>query len=154
LARLRREAPRILALHSGRDVLLDTDPLVAALDARDASHKRCAEAWLVLVDRCLTTQAVVTEACHLVARGRASAALPVEFLLAAEIPIVGLDLQQHQYVAHILRRYADLPMDYADATLVALADAHRLESVFTLDRRGFAAYRRANGIGFRILPEA
>lgn len=108
----------------------------------------------MLVDRCLTTQAVVTEACHLMARGRASAALPVEFLLAAEIPIIGLDLQQHQHVAHILRRYADEPMDYADATLVVLADSLRLETVFTLDRRGFAVYRRANGVGFQILPEA
>ncbi|MBA3557429.1 MAG: PIN domain-containing protein [Gemmatimonadaceae bacterium] len=133
--------------------MLDSGPLVAALDPRDASHRRCAEAWPMLVDRCVTTQAVITEACHLVARGRASPALPVEFLLAAEIPIVGLDAQEHQHIAHLMRRYADLPMDYADATLVVLADAYRLETVFTLDRRGFLNYRRASGAGFQIVPE-
>jgi hypothetical protein len=58
----------------------------------------------------------------------------------------------HQQCVHLMRRYADVPMDYADATLVALADRLRLRHVFTLDRKGFRTYRGARGIPLEIVP--
>lgn len=136
-----------------RDVLLDTGPLVATLDAADQWHARCAPLWDIYLDRCVTTEAVVTEACHFLQRGGGSAALPVEFLLAAAIPIVGLETGLQRHAARLMRRYADVPMDYADASLVALADALNLGAVATTDRRGFGAYRRSRGEGFEILPQ-
>ena len=51
-------------------------------------------------------------------------------------------------------RYADAPMDFADATLVAMAEALRLRKVFTVDRNDFATYRIKRGhryIAFDIL---
>lgn len=43
--------------------------------------------------------------------------------------------------AALMERYADTPMDYADATLVLLADGPRVDEILTLDRRGFSTYR-------------
>ncbi len=135
-----------------RDVLLNAGPLVAYLDARDQWHTICARAWPELVDRCLTTGGVLAEACHLVLRGGGPAALPLQLVLAAGIPVVGLDAQAHRYAALLMERYANLPMDYADAGLVAAADTLQLERVFTTDRRGFATYRGVQGRGFEVLP--
>ena len=135
-----------------RDVLLDTGPIVATLDRNDHWHARCAAAWQTILDRCVTTEAVVTEACHMVQRGGAAAALPLDFLLAAQIPILGLETGLHRHAASLMSRYADAPMDYADATLVALGDALDIGSVMTTDRRGFGAYRRSRGGAFRLLP--
>jgi uncharacterized protein len=135
-----------------RDLLLDTGPIVATLDAGDQWHDPCVEIWETVLDRCLTTEAVVAEACHLVGRGGGSAVVPLEFLLAAQIPIVGLDTNLHRHMARLMARYADVPMDYADAGLVALAEALDLSAVVTTDRRGFAAYRRAGRRRFDILP--
>ena len=137
-----------------RDVLLDTGPIVATLDRGDQWHLSCAAAWETVLDRCVTTEAVVTEACYLVQRGGATAALPLEFLLAAEVPILSLEPGLHRHAARLMNRYADLPMDYADASLVALADALDLGTVVTTDRRGFSAYRRSRGAGFEILPQS
>jgi predicted nucleic acid-binding protein len=137
-----------------RDVLLDTGPLVAHLDPRDQWHVRCAAAWPELVERCLTTEAVVAEACHLVLRGGGPAVLSLQFLLAAAIPIVGLETAGQRHAALLMERYADLPMDYADASLVALADALAAELVFTTDRRGFRTYRGARGSKFQVIPKA
>ena len=125
---------------------------MAVLDPRDQWHRRCREAWPELVDRCVTTEAVVTETCHLVLRGGGPAALPLEFLLAARIPILGLETAGHRHAALMMARYANLPMDYADASLVAAADALYLERVFTTDRRGFGTYRGARGVAFEVLP--
>jgi predicted nucleic acid-binding protein len=138
---------------AGRDVLLDTGPLVAALDARDQWHARCVAVWPTVIHRCVTTEAVVTEACHLVLRGGGRAHLPLDFLLRAQIPILGIESGGHLRAAGLMDRYTDLPMDYADASLVALGEALRITAVFTIDQRGFGAYRRSGGGAFTLVLE-
>jgi predicted nucleic acid-binding protein len=135
-----------------RDVLLDTGPLVAVLDRGDPLHAACVDLWHDIADRCITTEAVVTEATHLIGRAGGSP-LPLELLLAAHIPIVSIESAGHEHAVRLMRRYGTLPMDYTDATLVILADAVRLNKVFTLDWKGFSLYRRGNGEAFTILPE-
>ena len=135
-----------------RDILLDSGPLVALLDQGDPHHRACVELWHDIAERCITTDAVVTEATHLVGRAGASS-LPLELLLAARIPVVSLDQGSHEHAVRLMRRYGVLPMDYADATLVIVADVIRASTVFTLDRRGFTTYRRGSGDAFKILPE-
>jgi hypothetical protein len=134
--------------------VLDAGPLVAVLDRRDQWHASCVAAWPGVIDRCVTTEAVVTEASHLAARAaeQGAAARPLEFLLAAGIPVVGLDPAAHRQAAHLMRRYGAVPMDYADATLVVAADALRARAVFTTDRRGFAVYRGARGTTLELVP--
>ncbi len=135
-----------------RDVLLDTGPLVSVLDAKDQWHARCAAVWPEVVHRCVTTEAVVTEACHLVLRGGAAANLPLDFLLAADIPIMSLPSGGHRRVKALMAVYASVPMDYADATLVALAEALKIRTAFTTDRRGFRSYRLTRRQPFALLP--
>jgi len=137
---------------AARDVLLDAGPIVAALDPGDQWHHPVVQAWETLIARCVTTEAVVTEACHLMLRGRQPAALPLELLLAIGIPVLSLDPATHRQAAVLMRRFANMPMDYADASLVALADALEIEQVFTTDRRGFGTYRGARGTAFEMLP--
>jgi uncharacterized protein len=49
-------------------------------------------------------------------------------------------------------KYADLPMDYADATLVALAEELDTNLVLTTDRRDFGLYRIRGRRRFEIVP--
>jgi uncharacterized protein len=53
----------------------------------------------------------------------------------------------------LIEQYASLPMDYADATLVVLAEEIETDLVFTTDRRDFAVYRIRGRRRFRIVPE-
>ena len=134
-----------------RDILLDTGPLVAVLDRGDPQHDACVTLWHDIADRCLTTEAVVTEATHLVGRAGGSP-LPLDLLLAARVPIISIEHGGHEQAVRLMRRYGMLPMDYTDATLVIVADAVRLNTVFTFDRKGFQAYRRGDGSSFTMLP--
>lgn len=135
-----------------RDVLLDTGPLVAALDAADQWHQRCREAVTAHLARCITTEAVLTEASHLVARGRGKASLAIDFVLAAGIPVVPLDRPALRAAARLMDRYANVPMDFADASLVVLAQALEVETALTTDRRGFRTWLARPGRPFRVLP--
>jgi hypothetical protein len=47
--------------------------------------------------------------------------------------------------AELMEKHADTPMEFADATLVLMAEALELKDVFTLDRRGFSAYGTRDG---------
>lgn len=136
-----------------RDVLLDTGPLVAILDRRDQWHAECAAELPNVIRRCLTVEAVVTEACHLVGRGGGPSHAPLDFLLAAGIPIVGLETGGHRRATSLMQQYRRTPMEFADACLVALSEALAITTAFTTDRRGFRAYRPPKGKRFTLLPE-
>jgi len=49
-------------------------------------------------------------------------------------------------------KYSDLPMDFADATLVALAEETGLLNIYTLDKKGFSIYRLSKNRSFVIYP--
>jgi predicted nucleic acid-binding protein len=51
----------------------------------------------------------------------------------------------------LMKKYADVPMDFVDAQLVAVAEEHKVHDVLTLDRRGFLTYRVGRE-RFRLLP--
>jgi predicted nucleic acid-binding protein len=69
------------------------------------------------------------------------------------VVLVPLTLSTTSRCRELMERYEDVPMDFADATLVALAEELETGVVATLDRRGFTAYRRAGRHAFRIVPE-
>ena len=53
----------------------------------------------------------------------------------------------------LMRTYADRPMDFADATLVHLAQRESLSTVFTIDHDDFETYRIERRRRFRIVPD-
>jgi hypothetical protein len=55
--------------------------------------------------------------------------------------------------AAVMRRYADLRVGLADASIVVLAERHGSTDVLTFDRRHFRAMRGPGGRPFRLLPD-
>jgi predicted nucleic acid-binding protein len=135
------------------ELLLDTSGLVSLIDRRQPAHDSCVEtleAWRGMV---VSTEAVLTEACHLLAAiPRARRACLDTFLdgAATVLPFTTPMLRRAQ---SLMDRYEDLPMDYADATLVVLAEELGTNTVLTTDRRDFGVYRIGRSKTFRILPE-
>lgn len=62
------------------------------------------------------------------------------------------DLQREARLRKLMTRYADHPMDSADATLVYLPRRESLSTIFTADRGDFGTYRIEGKRAFRILP--
>jgi len=52
----------------------------------------------------------------------------------------------------LMARYADRPMDFADATLVHVAERENLRTILTIDHADFETYRIGRNAKFRILP--
>lgn len=55
--------------------------------------------------------------------------------------------------AVLMAKYADAPMDFADATLVALAEERSITNIVTLDHKDFSVYRTGSRKGFTVFPK-
>ena len=122
--------------------LLDTGPLVAYLDSGDPAHPEVAAALDAFSGQLFTTSAVITEAMHFLAASSNGPRLLSELAAAAGVQV--FDLSQPNALreaAALMEKYADTPMDYADATLLLLAEQLGIVDILTLDRRGFSTYR-------------
>lgn len=137
-----------------RDGLLDTGVLVAFLDAAEKRHEDCVQVLRDFRGRLLTTEAVLTEAMYLLHRftGTQGTAACVEFVLRKGCILVPTSLPALARCRELMEKYEDVPMDYADATLVTLAEELGVALVLTLDRRGFLAFRRHGKGAFEVLP--
>jgi predicted nucleic acid-binding protein len=134
------------------ELLLDTGALVSLLDCSQTHHLKCRRAFADWTGPLVSTEAVLTEATHLIAGVRGGRAACVDFFLAGGALIVPSTMRSLQRVRKLLDKYADLPMDFADATLVALAEELDCTSVFTTDCTDFSVYRVKGRKPFRIVP--
>lgn len=133
-------------------VLVDTGPLVALFDPSDRAHSACKSTLGTLRRaRRITSVAVLTEATYLLGFSFAAQQALLSFVAAGAVEIAEFGVADVSRAAALMNRYADLPMDFADATLVVLAERLGCSSVFTLDRRDFSAYRFGRRT-FRLLP--
>lgn len=122
--------------------LIDTGPLVAYLDRSDPAHGSVAARLDTFRGELFTTSAVITETMHFVSSSPTGAALLAEFVHASGLTIFdGTQPAVLQEAVALMEKYADTPMDFADATLVLLAERLKTYEILTLDRRGFTAYR-------------
>ena len=134
------------------ELLLDTGAFVALLDRSEAKHPDCVTVlsdWTGLI---ITTEAVVTETMHLVGPAWRPQKACLEFFLRGAFVLVPSSRATLQRVAELMERYQDVPMDYADGTLVALGEETDTDQAFTLDRRGFSTYRLRGKKAFRVVP--
>lgn len=57
-----------------------------------------------------------------------------------------------QRTLELVRTYADLPLGVTDASLLALAERHRVEQIATLDHRHFRVVRPDHIDAFTLVP--
>ena len=132
--------------------LIDTGAILALLDRNDRWHGRCSSAFRELRLPLATSAAVLCEVFHLLGDDRRSLATAWGFLRSGAVTVLPVDDGDVPDLEALMKRYADRPMDFADATLVHLARRQRLNLVFTLDHDDFGTYRIDGRRRFRVVP--
>jgi predicted nucleic acid-binding protein len=133
-------------------ILIDTGPILAMINRRDRWHNRCTAILPRLPLPLLTSQAVLTELLYLVRADRRAAQAVWNFVNSGAITLGAILDQDLPGLQSLMKQYADVPMDFADATLVYLAQRERLNTVFTIDS-DFLVYRIGRHQRFRVLPD-
>lgn len=134
-------------------ILVDAGPLIAIIDRGEPDHQTCMEALSSLTGPMLTTWPALTEAIHLLGRAGGWPAQEALWKLLArdDLQLIDLDESLLRRTRALMKKYVDVPMDLADATLVAAAEKLRLNRILTLDG-DFRIYRLAGKRYFEVIP--
>lgn len=134
-------------------ILVDAGPLVALIDRGESEHAACVAVLKTLHPPMVTTWPAFTEAMYLAGDAGGWKAQQALWRWVEEGTLVLRHLSPKGEVRTrvLMEKYADLPMDLADASLVALAEELNVSQVFTLDR-DFRVYRRHGKKAFRVIP--
>ena len=135
------------------NLLVDAGPLVALLHKDDQDHALCVDVLKRLREPLLTTWMPITEAMYLLGFSMEAQCALLKMIERDMLQVLSLEVDDLPSIRKLMRKYADLPMDFADATLVQVAKRQGINQIFTLDRRDFAVYRLGRGKAFNIIPD-
>lgn len=124
---------------------------MAIFDESDEAHGRCAAVLKRTAPPLTSTWPVVTEAMYLLASLQAQDAL-LAMIERGTLSLAPIETGDVPRIRTLMRKFRDLPMDLADATLVRVAEREGIRRVFTLDRRDFSVYRSGRGRPFTLVP--
>jgi predicted nucleic acid-binding protein len=125
-----------------RSVVVDSGFLIGLFDETDPLHGRCRGFLRDYRGRFLTTEAVLTEALALLSPAQQLRCLDwLGDAAQAGLLVVDREPVDFRAVEKLARKYADQPMDFADASVVLLATRRGVREILTADRRDFAVYR-------------
>jgi len=122
-------------------VILDTGPLVAFLNSRDKYHAWSELEWGKIDPPFVTCEAVLSEACFLLGAIGGGQSAVIE-LLKRNIVHTPVRIDENIIqIGWLLKKYADIPMSFADACLVRMTELYAESPVLTLDT-DFRIYRK------------
>lgn len=127
---------------------IDSGPLIALFDKDDRFHGQAVGFIRKFKGTFVSNYAVVTEVTHL-----------LDFSVRAQIDFLqwirdgGLTIEEItptdlNYIIRLVGKYADLPVDFADAALVALCERLHIHDIASVDKH-FTVYRTLDKKPFR-----
>jgi hypothetical protein len=130
-----------------RSIVADTGPIVCFLYRDDPDHALVRTFLRDNAVALITTWPVITEAWHLLlARAGIKPALAlIRWVNAGGLRVAAPHEDDPSALLDLLERYADHPMDLADASLVLLAERSGVTEILTIDRLEFESYRTRDG---------
>lgn len=134
-------------------ILVDAAPLVAFIDAgQGASHQRCLELYRTIHEPLLTTWCCFTEAMYFLQqrRGWLGQKQLWAFIQREALILHSVSVPERKRIYELMEQYQDVPMDLADASLVAVAETLSIRRIFTLDS-DFYVYRLPENQAFEVL---
>jgi uncharacterized protein len=130
-------------------LIVDTGPLIGWFDTRDEYHALARQRLTGYSGELLSTWPVLGEVCAMLPERLVGNFL--RWVGAGGVTVVDLPTSALQGLADRIDKYADLPMDFADASLIWLSEHLGVLDVLTVDRKDFGVYRTARGQSLRNL---
>lgn len=130
-------------------IIVDAGPLIALFRRRDTHHARAQRFLGKNRTRLITTLPVIGEVCYFLdARGKIAL---LAWIKRNGLIVQPIEVDQFDRISEIIDRYADREIDFADASLIWLADHVGCRHVMTVDRTDFSVYRSSDGTPFELV---
>jgi predicted nucleic acid-binding protein len=123
-----------------RTVVVDSGPIIALFDSGDAYHATAMEFVRQSRAKLLSTMAVITEAMYVLEDSLPARKNLLTWIQAGGLTLIEPDTNDFGRVARLIEKYADLPIDFSDAVVVALCERLGIRHIASVDR-DFTVYR-------------
>ncbi len=132
--------------------ILDTGPWVALIDRSESRHTECVQWLKSFSGRLYSTEAVLTEVLYLLNFSITAQCAALDFILESAVEIVPSSIESLKKTKILMKKYADLPMDFADGTIVCLATETGMHNIVTFDNKDFTIFKLPKKKNFTIMP--
>ncbi len=124
-------------------ILTDSGFWLALINKRDNYHPHASVFMSSCKEGLITTWPIMTETCHLLGRnlGVKSQIAFLQLIQSDLVMVRDISNSHLPRIKNLMIKYADLPMDLADASLVILAEELGHGRILSTDQRDFNAYR-------------
>ena len=135
-------------------IILDTGPLIALLSECDDYHYWSLQQLTGIKGPLVTCEAIITEASFLLKkRTTQEPAILLEMVHNGSIEVSFHLDDEAKAIEQLMRKYTNVPMSFADACLVRMAELYPNSAVLTLDS-DFRIYRKnRNQVISVIMPD-
>jgi predicted nucleic acid-binding protein len=131
--------------------LIDAGPLIALFDKDDLYHRPMSDFLQKFRGELFTSWAVITEVMHMLDFHLQAQLDFLKWIARGAVSVAQLDAGALPKIIQLIEKYADRPMDLADATLLVLAELENCREIISLDA-GFLFYRNIYGLLQNIYP--
>lgn len=135
-------------------IIVDTGPLYALADADDQYHRAVAKFVAATRETLIVPSPVVPEVCYLLGEylGADAETQFLRSLLGQELLLEHFNAKDLARAIEILEQYHDAEFGMVDATVMAMAERMRIQTVLTLDHRDFSIFRPKHCRSFQLVP--
>ncbi|TGL98011.1 type II toxin-antitoxin system VapC family toxin, partial [Leptospira jelokensis] len=124
--------------------LIDSGPIIALFNSKDKFHKPTLKFLKSYTGELISTWPVVTEVVYILAFSVHAQADFLEWIERGSVQIVDLNLEDLKYIRNRMKKYSDLPMDLADASLMCISEKQGIERIISIDS-DFSIYKNLKG---------
>ena len=135
-----------------RRIIADTSGIIAFLDRDDRYHSQSVN--IVQNYQIYVPVTVLPEVDYLATKylGERVARSFLEDLVDGYFIYLDINLENINKANKLMKRYQDLPLGFVDASLVILAEYHKIKRILNLDRRHFNLIQSERINYLEILP--
>ncbi|MCL2026728.1 MAG: PIN domain-containing protein [Leptospirales bacterium] len=121
-------------------ILIDAGPLIALFHTGDNHHKRIRDFFIGKEYLFISTLAVFTEVSYFLSVNINAVRDFYEWVMHKGVILSDINQNDIPRIMDLTNKYADLPMDFADATLIITAEKTNIREIISLDK-DFDVYR-------------
>lgn len=126
-----------------KSILIDAGPIIALFNRRDKYHKKIIDFLKRYKGKLVTTWPVVTEVTHMLDFNVDAQIAFLEWIRRGGIEVYEIKVEDIERIIEITNKYRDVPMDFADASLIIASEGLRIREIITIDN-DYYIYRTIN----------
>jgi len=131
-------------------ILIDSGPLIALFDGSDNHHQPAKNFIKNNTAELVTSLASITETLYLLDFNRHAQLDFLDWVQKGAVTIAPIENSDLSRIRTLIKKYQDLPMDFADACLVYIGETLDIDQIATIDR-DFSIYRIKGRKAFKLV---